>query len=507
MSAPIREIVIVGGGTAGWMAAAAAARFLHDGQRRITLIESEAIGTIGVGEATIPPIRDFNAHLDISESEFVAATGATMKLGIEFRGWGSPEGRYLHPFGQQGRDFAGVDFHMAWLKHRHAEGIGAIEDYWLSAVAARQARFAPPSADPRSPLSQLAYAYHFDASLFAAYLRRRAEASGVIRVEGRISYVERHGDDGHVAKVHLEDGRSIAGELFIDCSGFRSLLLGESLGVAFQDWSRWLPCDRAVAVPSDRNGPLVPLTRATAHGCGWQWRIPLQHRTGNGLVYSSAHLSEDAAAAKLLAQLDAPATGEPRTLSFRTGRRERLWDGNVVALGLAGGFLEPLESTSIHLIQSGIQKLFALFPDTGFAPILRAEYNRLMGAQFDALRDFVILHYHANGRRGEPFWDQLRAMDLPDTLATRLELFREKGRVFRYDDDLFSVASWVAVLIGQGVVPAGYDPLVDCLDDSAVIEAMRRMRAGYAQVAAQMPDHATYLARLTDRTVRAADTA
>ncbi|SOB87403.1 tryptophan halogenase [Sphingomonas guangdongensis] len=499
MSEPIRDVVIVGGGTAGWMMAAAAARFLADGQRRITLVESEAIGTVGVGEATIPPIREFLGLLGIPEAEFVAATGATMKLGIEFHGWGAPGERYIHPFGQQGRDFDGIDFHMAWLKHRAADGIGPLEDYWLSAVAARASRFAPPSADGRSPLSQLAYAYHFDASRFAAYLRRRAEDHGVVRVEGRITRVAHDGASGHVAQLHLDGGRIVTGDLFIDCSGFRSLLLGDAMKVPFRDWTHWLPCDRAVAVPSARTEPLLPLTRAIAHDAGWRWRIPLQHRTGNGLVYASGLLSDDAATARLLAALDGAAEGEPRTLSFRTGRRDRLWEGNVVALGLAGAFLEPLESTSIHLIQSGIQKLFALFPDRGFAPILTQEYNRLMAAQIDAVRDFVILHYSANGRVGEPFWDALRTMTLPDTLATRLALFREKGRVLRYDDDLFSVASWVAVLIGQGVMPTGYDPLVDALDDARVIAAMRELRGGYARVAAQLPAHGAVVQELAAR--------
>ena len=507
MNPPIRDLVIVGGGTAGWMMAAAASRFLTDGQRRITLIESEAIGTVGVGEATIPPIREFNAHLGIDEAEFVAATSATMKLGIEFRGWGAPSDRYVHPFGEQGRAFSGIDFHMAWLKHRAEPGIGGIEDYWMSAVAAHRARFARPVPDPRSALSQLAYAYHFDAGLYAAFLRRFAEGGGVTRIEGRIAGVERDGESGHVTALRLDDDRTITGELFVDCSGFRSLLLGETMAVPFDDWSHWLPCDRAVAVPSARTDPLLPLTRATAHDAGWQWRIPLQHRTGNGLVYSSALLSDGQAAEQLLAGLDAAATDTPRHLSFRTGRRTRLWEGNVIALGLSGGFLEPLESTSIHLIQSGIQKLFALFPDSGFAPVLAAEYNRLMGAQFDAVRDFVILHYHANGRTGEPFWDALRHMAVPDTLTARLELFRQNGRVFRYDDDLFTVPSWVAVLLGQRVMPEGYDPLVDSLDDARVIEAMRSLRASYVRAAEAMPGHAAFLAELRAPPVLAAGTA
>jgi len=495
---PIRDLVIVGGGTAGWMMAAAASRFLADGQRRITVVESDAIGTVGVGEATIPPIRDWNAMLGIDEAAFVAATGATMKLGIAFDGWGAPGGSYIHPFGQLGRDFNGVDFHMAWLKHRGAPGVGPLEDYWLAAAAAKAARFAPPAPDPRSPLSQLAYAYHFDAALYAAFLRRYAEGGGAVRVEGRIAAVERDGR-GHVGALRLDDGRRVAGELFIDCSGFRSLLLGEAMGVGFEEWTHWLPCDRAVAVPSARTVPLAPLTRAVAHDAGWRWRIPLQHRTGNGLVYASAHLSDDAAAARLLAALDGQAAAEPRVIRFRTGRRDRLWQGNVVALGLAAGFLEPLESTSIHLIQSGIARLLALFPDTGFAPVLAAEYNRVMAAQYDAVRDFVILHYHANGRVGEPFWDALRAMPIPDTLATRLALFREKGRVLSYDDDLFSVASWVAVLLGQGIVPAGHDPMADALDDARVLAAMAALRGDYARAAAALPPHADYLARLSAR--------
>ena len=492
---PVRELVIVGGGTAGWMMAAAAALYLSDGTRRITLVESETIGTVGVGEATIPPIRDFNAMLGIDEREFLRATGGTYKLGIAFDGWSAAGETYVHPFGRAGHDLNGVDFHMAWLKHRAATGVGPLGDYWMAAVAARDARFAHPAADPRTPQGQLAYAFHFDAGRYAAFLRARAEAGGVVRVEGKVAGVERDAR-GHVAALLLEDGRRVAGDLFVDCSGFRSLLLGAEMGVPFVDWSHWLPCDRAVAVASERRDPLMPLTRATAHDAGWRWRIPLQHRTGNGLVYASAHLSDDAAAARLLAGLDAPATDDPRVIRFATGRHERAWEGNVVALGLAGGFLEPLESTSIHLIQSGISKLLALFPDTGFAPVLRDEYNRLMAAQYDAVRDFVILHYHANGRVGEPFWDALRDMALPDTLATRLALFREKGRVLRYDDDLFSIASWVAVLVGQGVLPKGYDPMVDALDDAAVAAALRRWRADYAGAAAAMPDHAAYVARM-----------
>ncbi len=483
---PIGRVVIVGGGTAGWMAAAAASRFLNDGQRTITLVESDAIGTVGVGEATIPPIRGFNARLGIEEADFLRATGGTPKLGIEFVDWGARGERYMHPFGTPGRDIEGLNFHQLWLKLRERPGIGDFEGYAMAAVAARAGRFAPPSPDLRSPLSGVDYAYHFDAGLYAAFLRRRAEEQGTVRVEGRITGVEQD-ERGHVTAVRLEGDRRIAGDLFLDCSGFRSLLLGEAMGVGFEDWSHWLPCDRAIAVPTERTQPLLPYTRATAHDAGWQWRIPLQHRTGNGHVYASAFTDDDSAERILLANLDAAPTATPRRLSFTAGRRRQSWAGNVVALGLAGGFLEPLESTSIHLIQEGIAKLFALFPDDRFSPVVRDEYNRLMADHYTAIRDFIILHYAATRRRDAPFWRHVGSMALPETLARKLALFAEKGRIFRYDDELFTVPSWVAVLLGQGIVPTGYDPIVDALDADRVAEALRHMRRQNATVAQQLP--------------------
>jgi len=491
---PIGRVVILGGGTAGWMAAAAAARFLDDGQRRITLVESDAIGTVGVGEATIPPIRAFNAMLGINEGEFLRTTGATFKLGIEFIGWDTGADRYFHPFGQHGRDLDGIAFHQLWLKLRREAGIGTLDEYAAAAVLAREGRFAPPAADPQSPFHALAYAYHFDAGLYAAFLRRRAEAGGVERIEGEVARVERDGETGHVRALRLGDGRRVEGDLFVDCSGFRSLLLGEAMGVDYHDWSHWLPCDRAIAVPTARAGPLLPFTRATAHPAGWQWRIPLQHRTGNGLVYASAHLSDDEAQALLLANLDAPPTAEPRRLSFRAGRRTRFWEGNVVALGLAGGFLEPLESTSIHLIQLGISKLFALFPDRDFAAVERDHYNQLMAQSFDGVRDFLILHYHANRRNGA-LWRHAREMPLPDELVRKIALFRQKGRVFRHDDELFVTPNWVSVMLGQNVQPEGYDPIVDALDPSRVIAALRQMRAVTAAAARAAPTHPEAIAR------------
>ena len=493
--APIRDVVIAGGGTAGWMMAAAAARMLHDGQRRITLIESAEIGTVGVGEATIPPIVDFNRGLGIPEAEFVRETKATCKLGIEFRDWGRIGDRYVHPFGGVGRDLEGIDFHRIWLKFRDKPGVGGIGDYAMSAVAAHAGRFGHPVADQRSPLSQLAYAYHFDAGLYARYLRGLAEAGGVVRVEGKIARVER-AENGHVQALDLQDGRRIAGELFIDCTGFRSLLLGQEMGVPFQDWSRWLPCDRALAVPTERRDPLIPLTRATARAAGWQWRIPLQHRTGNGHVWSSAFQSDAEAERALREGLDAPPQGEPRLLRFTAGRRERMWEGNVVAIGLSGGFLEPLESTSIHLIQSAIQKLLNLFPHSGFPPASRDTFNRLMNAQYDYVRDFVILHYKATARTDTPFWRQVGAMPIPDTLAEKIALFRESGALFRYADDLFATPSWAAVLLGQHIVPADGGALADALDEQRVAGALIAMRRAYPAAAATLPGHAEWIERL-----------
>ncbi|QDX26620.1 tryptophan 7-halogenase [Sphingomonas suaedae] len=492
MNAPVASIVIVGGGTAGWMAAAAAARFLNDGRRTVTLIESDAIGTVGVGEATIPPIREFNHRLGIGERDFIRETGATIKLGIEFVNWARQGDHYLHPFGDVGHDFEGVAFHQFWLKHR----IGALEDYWMSAQMARRDRFTHPAADPRSPLGGLAYAYHFDAGLYAAFLRRRAEAGGVRRVEGRIASVERDGESGHVTAVVLDDGRCVAGDFFIDCSGFRSLLLGDALGVGYCDWSHWLPCDRAIAVPCERVDPLTPLTRSTAHGFGWQWRIPLQHRTGNGIVYASAFGSEDDTRETLLANLDAPATDAPRSLSFTAGVRERQWEGNVVSLGLSAGFIEPLESTSIHLIQTGIAKLMWLFPDRDMGPRGRDEYNRLMHEAYEYVRDFIVLHYKATERRDTAFWRHVGEMAIPDSLAGKLELWRERGRVRRFDHDLFGVPSWVAVLLGQRIEPQGHDPLVDSMDDGRVTSAMRHIAATYAEVAGELPGHADQIAAM-----------
>ncbi|HVJ00757.1 MAG TPA: tryptophan halogenase family protein [Sphingomonas sp.] len=496
--APLSRVVIVGGGSAGWMTAAALARLVSAGTS-ITLVESDEIGTVGVGEATVPPLLDFNAALGIDENEFVAATQGTFKLGIAFEDWGHLGNRYVHPFGKYGRLTFGIPFHQLWLRQRllgRAESDpGSFDHYAIAVAAAARGRFAKPLANPEAVLNGLAYAYHFDAGLYARFLRDRAEAQGVVRIEGKIAHVEQSDDDGCVTAVRLADGRRIEGDFFVDCSGFRALLIGEALGVPYRSWKHWLPCDSAVAVPSGTVAPPVPYTRSTAEKAGWRWRIPLQHRVGNGHVYSSAHVDDDAAASALLDGLDAAPLADPRVLRFTAGRRERLWEKNCVAIGLSAGFIEPLESTSIHLIQSGIFRLMALFPDRNFAPVEIDAYNRWLIDEYENVRDFVVLHYHASTRSDSDFWNYCRTMDIPDSLVARLELWRGKGRVFRGSNSLFSEESWTAVLFGQGVIPEDADPLVAMLPVDETSEFMAHMREIIAQTADAMPRHEDYIAR------------
>ena len=492
---PIRKIVIVGGGTAGWMAAAAFSVLLEKGAFELVLVESDDIGTVGVGEATIPPLMAFNHMVGIAEDEFLAASQGTFKLGIEFVDWGAPGERYFHPFGPHGQDYRGVHFHQIYLRESKRRTLPDIREWSMSGAAAELGRFVRPAPDSPMPLPQLSYAFHFDAGLYARFLRRRSEQNGVVRLEGKIVDATLDAETGHVASVALADGRTIKGDLFIDCSGFRGLLIEEMLGTGYEDWSRWLPCDRAIAVQTDLAGPPEPFTRSTARASGWQWRIPLQQRMGNGLVYSSAHLSREAAEESLLANLEAKPRTQPRHLSFTAGRRRLAWKANVVSLGLSSGFVEPLESTSIHLVQSGIAKLIALFPDRRFDPAERAEYNRQMQDVFEDVRDFVILHYKATRRDDSDFWNYCRTMDVPDSLAARLELWRSKGRLFREGRELFGTASWVAVLLGQGIVPEDHEPAADALDKAMIADALDRMRLSYRRTAERMPTHAEFIAR------------
>ena len=459
----------------------------------IILVESEAIGIVGVGEATLPHIRQFNEAIGIDEAEFMSATSATFKLGIEFVDWARKGDSYIHPFGDFGLPNEGVAFHHYWRKFADEEGTGPLDDYSLPVVASRLGRFAPPSKDPRSVLSTYRYAYQFDALQYAPFLRRHAEARGAKRVEGQVVLVDQHAQSGNIAAITLEDGRRIEGDLFIDCTGFFGLLIEQTLGAGYDSWAEWLPCDRAVAVPCASAGPLLPYTRATADTAGWRWRIPLQHRTGNGHVYSSSFIGDEAARDSLLANLEGKALADARLLKFVTGKRRKLWHRNCVAIGLSGGFLEPLESTSIYLIQEGITKLLELFPVHARHEVEREEYNRRMDLEFERIRDFLILHYHATQRSDSAFWNHMRTMEVPDSLKEKMALFTAHGHVMRYDHGLFLPPSWVAVMTGQRLSPASYDWRVDRLPDSEVRRHLHGIRAHMQKSASAMPLHGEYI--------------
>ena len=498
----IREVVIVGGGTAGWMAAAALSRYLNNGYTSVTLIESEEIGTIGVGEATIPPLISFNELLGINEDEFVKATQATFKLGIEFVNWGRKGKRYIHPFGDLGRDLQGIPFHQLYLRERGRQPIADISSWSMSAVAAAHGRFARPGPQAQFPLNQMRYAFHLDASLYARFLRSFAEAGGVRRVEGKIVDVKLRGEDGYVESVQLTDERIVTGELFLDCSGFRGLLIEQALETGYEEWTKWLPCNRAIAAACSYTGNPDPFTRATAHESGWQWRIPLQHRMGNGHVYCSAFISDDEAEQVLVSNLEGGLESDPRRLSFTTGRRKLAWSRNVVSLGLSTGFVEPLESTSIHLVQAGIARLIAMFPDLRFNPLERDEYNRQMQAQFEWVRDFVILHYKAMQRDDSEFWKQCAAMEIPPTLEEKIAQFQNKARIFAEGVELFPRQSWIAVMLGQNIVPDEYEPVVDGLDENKVAQALEHLRRAILESSARLPLHGDFVRQCCAQSTR-----
>jgi len=490
----ITSIVIAGGGTAGWMAAAALSAVIPAHRCTITVVESDAIGTIGVGEATIPPIQLFNRIAGVEEADFIRATGATFKLGIEFADWVELNHRHFHPFGRFGDDFGASPFHQHWLRAQALGDTTPFADFSLTTQGAYRGRLRAPDGDPRSVYATMSYAYHLDATRYAGFLRGLAEQRGVIRREGMIADVALDGESGHIAALHLDDGGMIAGELFIDCTGMRSLLLGGALGVPFEDWSHWLPCNRALAVPTDRIDLTTPYTRSTAHQAGWQWRIPLQHRMGNGMVYCADFWSEDQAYAALMAKLEGAPTAEPRPIRFTTGRRQTMWAKNCIAIGLAAGFLEPLESTSIHLIQTGITKLLGWFPTLAFDPLIAREYNRQTINEYERARDFLVLHYRSNRRTDGAFWAHCRSLPIPDTLAEKIEMFRRSGRLLTRDHDLFQDASWLAVMLAKGIRPEAYDPLTESIRPLDLDRILRGMKATIARAADAMPTHQAFLA-------------
>lgn len=486
--APIRRVVIAGGGTAGWIAAAALAKLLGP-LLDIALVESDEIGTIGVGESTIPTARTFHQLLGIDERAFLRDTRSTFKLGIAFEDWAREGDRYIHSFGQIGKSTWMGDFHHFWLEAR-AEGWGGdLGDYCFELQAARAGRFAIPEQ------GHINYAYHLDAGLYARFLRDFAEPLGVRRIEGRIDAVEQHPETGFVTALRLASGARIEGDLFLDCTGFRGLLIEQALRAGYEEWGHWLPTDSAIAVQTASTGPALPYTRAAAHRAGWQWRIPLQHRVGNGLVYASDFLDDDGARALLDARIEGERLIEPRVIRFKAGRRRKLWDRNVIALGLASGFVEPLESTSIHLIMIAVTRLVQLFPFGGIGEGVAARFNALGRIEIERIRDFIILHYHLNQRADGGFWDRCRTMAIPDSLAERIAAFRDGAIAWQAPDDLFRVDSWVQVMLGQRLVPGSHHHMGRMIVEGELRSALGALRSGIADAVARMPAHQQFLER------------
>lgn len=482
----IRRVVIAGGGTAGWMAAAALAKVMGK-TLDICLIESDMIGTVGVGEATIPTLLTYNRLLGINEQQFMAATQGTFKLGIEFVNWREVGQSYIHSFGITGKDHWTAGFQHFWRRGMEEGVASAFGDYCLELVAAQKNRFA------HLPEQGLNYAYHLDASLYAKFLRNMAEEHGARRIEGKIVEVAQDGETGFVKSLTLQDGQKIEGDLFIDCSGFRGLLIEETLHTGYDDWTHWLPCDSAVAIQTESVEDPIPYTRSTAHEAGWQWRIPLQHRVGNGIVFCSRYQSDDDAIKTLLDNIEGKTLVEPRVLKFRTGTRRKHWNKNVVALGLSSGFIEPLESTSIHLIQRGILRLMRMFPSQGIKQSDIDEFNAQTKFETDGIRDFIILHYHVTDRRDTPFWRQCAGMEIPDSLQHRIDLFRETGRVFKMSDELFAENSWTQVMLGQGIMPEQYHPVADVMSPEELKNFLDYIRTNVSKAADQLPSHQQYI--------------
>ncbi|MCW8196343.1 tryptophan 7-halogenase [Proteobacteria bacterium 005FR1] len=486
MNKRIRKVTIVGGGTAGWMAAAGLSKSLGE-TLDISLIESDEIGTVGVGEATIPTLLTLHKLLDIDEREFMAAVQGTFKLGISFENWRAQGEDYIHSFGYTGKDCWAAGFQHFWLKGLKQGLSAAYGDYCSEHLAARRNRFAV------LPNSGLNYAYHMDATLYARFLRKFAERYGVRRIEGKITSVQTQPESGFIESVTLASGQVVEGDLFIDCSGFRGLLIEQTLHTGYEDWSHWLPCDSAVAVQTSSVSEPIPYTRSIARDAGWQWRIPLQHRVGNGLVYCSRYLSDEDAKSRLLDNIEGERLIEPRVIKFRTGRRLKQWNKNCIALGLAGGFIEPLESTSIHLIQRGIIRLMQLFPVAGINSADIDEFNAQSDHELENIRDFIVLHYHVTERQDTPFWRHCRSMDIPASLAHRIKLFRDTGRVFKVPNELFGENSWVQVMLGQGIMPKSYHPIVDMMPDEELKNFLGTLRDAPRRLTDQLPDHQTFI--------------
>ncbi len=493
----IERIVIVGGGTAGWMAAAAMSRLKFGRNLDITLVESEAIGTVGVGEATIPPFVDFNDLLGIDEAEMLASIQGTFKLGIQFENWGNLGDSYIHPFGAYGYAMGGIAFHHVWHKMAQGGDKRPIQAFNLETMAAYFGKFARTQDYQREDLPPMNYAYHIDAGKYAAFLRKFAETRGVVRQEGKVSDVAQNPETGFITGLTLDDGRVLEGDLFIDCSGFRGLLIEQTLETGYDDWTHWLPCNRAVALPCLREdgSPPPPFTRATAHSAGWQWQVPLQHRNRNGHVYSSGYMEDQEALDILLGNIAGKPQADPNFLRFVTGRRKKFWNKNVVALGLAAGFMEPLESTSIHLINTGIDKFLSLLSLEGITEAQQDTFNRLTGREYARIRDFLILHYNATQRTDTDFWNYVRTMDVPDTLTEKVEIFKANGQIFREEDELFTDTSWAAVMMGQGIEMGGHNPMAESIDGPDSRKEIDEMERSIRFLVQQMPGHGDYLSR------------
>lgn len=496
MQPPIEHIVIVGGGTAGWMTAAAMCHIFEHTSLKVTLVESDQIGTVGVGEATIPHLRYFNQRLGIDEAEFMRATNATYKLGIDFINWGQQGEGYLHPFGEFGKTIDGVQFHHYWLKHRINHPDSDLFNYSLPSVAALKEKFDYPSRDPRSLLSSYSYAFHIDATRYANFLRGYCEPKGLDRIEGRITDIRRDNSSGDIQSLTLETGQIISADFFIDCSGFRSLLLGNTLQSKFDSWAHWLPCNRAIAVPTEKFGEPKPYTKAIAHTAGWQWQIPLQNRVGNGHVFCDDFMNTSEAESILEQNLPSTPLADFNHIRFTAGRREQTWKNNCVGIGLSSGFLEPLESTSIYLIQVAIMKLIELFPRKVGFENLREEFNQQMGLEYERIRDFLILHYHATRRNDSDFWNYMRTLNAPDSLKLRIAAFQETGYVDHYEQGLFLVPSWIAVYIGQGIIPSNYSPEVDKKNNAQITQMMLQLEATIKSAAEALSTHQHSLEKL-----------